>query len=60
MTIINNMFYEEISPITECLKYLKENSIDTMALGKYEVGNNGTYVILQEYETKNPNECSWE
>ena len=54
------MICEENSPITECLNYLKKNSVDTMPLGKYEVGNNGTYVILQGYETKSPNNCDWE
>ena len=60
MTIINNMICEVASPINDCIKYLKSNPIEDMPLGKYVINDDGTYVIIQEYITKSPEECDWE
>lgn len=60
MTLIKNMLCEYHSPISECIHYIYNNSANNMPLGKYLVNENGIYVLLQEYYTKNPFECEWE
>ena len=60
MTIVKNMTCEMYSPIHECIRYLYDNPVDTMPLGKYYIGETGTFVMIQEYKTKRPEECEWE
>lgn len=60
MKIINNTICEKASPINECVEYLKSNMVADMPLGKYAVNQDGIHVIIQEYETKKPEDCNWE
>lgn len=60
MLLINNMQCEEASPIKKCIEYIKTNYADNAATGRYPVSDDGTYVMIQEYETKSPDLCDWE
>ena len=44
---------EYASPIKECVAFLRENTLATLDLGRYYLGDSGIFVNLMEYDTKN-------
>ena len=60
MIVVDEITCKTIPSIAECVKYLEQNPINEMPLGKYLVNENGTYVMIQEYMTKSISDCGWE
>lgn len=59
---INNLGnYKNIHPdFSKIAEYVRNNRLDTMPAGRYEIEGTDSFVMIHHYETKNAEEIMWE
>jgi len=59
--IENYKLYVSLSEkIAKAFAYINETDLSQTALGKYEIDNDDIFALVQEYDTKDKNECKLE
>ncbi|HHW02633.1 MAG TPA: DUF386 domain-containing protein [Thermoanaerobacterales bacterium] len=63
--IIDNIknidFYLKINDkVARGLKFIKENDLDKLEIGRYDIDSSNIYLMIQSYKTKPINEGKWE
>jgi len=57
----NAKLYDNLHPrVKKALDFLLENDLEALEVGTYHVEENNVFVMIQEYETKLPEECRYE
>jgi YhcH/YjgK/YiaL family protein len=54
------LYYGMSKKITTALKFLEENNLSRMSSGRYAVDGDEIFALVQNYMTKNREECKWE
>lgn len=59
--LANMEFYKDLNGgLYQGLTFLKENDITSLPVGRYEIDGDKVFALVQEYETRLPEECRWE
>jgi YhcH/YjgK/YiaL family protein len=59
--IANAHLYEHLSPrIKRAFEYVQQTDLQALAVGRYELDGKNLYVIVQEYNSKLPEQGKWE
>ena len=57
----NVNMYEHLHPrLTKGLQFLRENDLDSLEVGTYQIEEDKVFVMIQEYDTKLPEVCRFE
>jgi YhcH/YjgK/YiaL family protein len=54
------LYYKISDKIKEAFEYLEKTDLKNIENGKYEINGDDIFVIIQEYQTKHPEEGKWE
>lgn len=55
-----SIYYRLNDRIARGLRFLKENNLEVINPGRYEIEGSEIYMLVQEYKTKRIENCSWE
>ena len=59
--LANLEFYKGLNEqLYKGLKFLEENDVASLPVGRYDIDGDAVYALVQEYETHLPEECRWE
>lgn len=54
-------FYKNLNEqLYKGLKFLREDDLAALPVGRYEIDGDKVFALVQEYETRAPEECRWE
>ena len=54
-------FYKNLNEhLYKGLKFLREIDLAALPVGRYEIDGDAVFALVQEYETRLPEECRWE
>jgi len=57
----NLEFYKGLNEqLYKGLKFLRENDVASLPVGRYDIDGDAVYALVQAYETHMPEECRWE
>ena len=57
----NSEFYNGLGEgFVKAFKYLKETDLDSLEVGKHVIDGEDLFLFVNDYNTKNPEECLWE
>ena len=59
--LANMDFYKSLNEqLYKGLKFLREEDLAALPVGRYEIDGGAVFTLVQEYETRLPEECRWE
>ena len=59
--LANMEFYKGLNEqLYKGLTFLKEIDVAALPVGRYEIDGDAVFALVQEYETRLPEECRWE
>ena len=57
----NARMYDHLHPrLAKGLQFLLENDLDSLEVGTYPIEEDNVFVMIQEYDTKLPEDCRFE
>ena len=59
--LANMDFYKALNArLYQGLTFLKETDLASLPAGRYDIDGDAVFALVQEYETRVPEECRWE
>jgi YhcH/YjgK/YiaL family protein len=59
--LTNANMYDKLHPrLKMALQFLQKEDLNALEVGTYQIEEDKIFVMVQEYETKQPGECRWE